>query len=69
MNQKQFENKVLYAMEQVEDGEPLKDYLDGDEIIAVLDLYCSMVREGRRARDEINKVTTSSSGSGNLWGD
>jgi hypothetical protein len=30
--------RVQYAMEQVENGDPLKDFLDDDEIIEALEL-------------------------------
>jgi len=31
------EQRVIYAMEQAEDGHPLKDFLDDDEIIEALE--------------------------------
>lgn len=38
-----FEKKVIYAMEQYDNGDPLKDFLDDDEIAQALDLLVEYI--------------------------
>lgn len=38
IKQKKIVHKVRMAMDQVKNGEPLKDYIDDEEIINALDL-------------------------------
>ena len=42
-----FEDKLMRAMEGVEDGDPLKDYLDDFEVLDALEGLASLIREYR----------------------
>ena len=43
MKKTKLEEKVIDAMEQVENGDPLKDFLDDDEIIDALILLIDYI--------------------------
>ncbi len=43
MKKTKLEEKVIEAMEQVENGDPLKDFLDDSEIIDALDLLIEYI--------------------------